>query len=84
MNKDYKLDSCLSNTDAYVISGSEDGKLCYWDLVEGKMVHCIEKAHKAVLYSLSYHPTEVCLLTASSDGAVKVWNNKNLVDQDDA
>ena len=33
-NADYKLDSCLSHDDAYVISGSEDGRIYFWDLVE--------------------------------------------------
>ena len=83
VNKDYKVDSCLSNTDAYVISGSEDGRVCFWGLVEGKMVHCMEKAHKSVVYSLSYHPSEVCLLTASSDGTVKVWKDKDSEPQED-
>ena len=33
-NSDYKLDSCLSHDDAHVVSGSEDGRVCFWDLVE--------------------------------------------------
>ena len=33
-NSDYKLDSCLSHDDAHVISGSEDGMILLWDLVE--------------------------------------------------
>ena len=33
-NSDYKLDSSLSHDDAHVVSGSEDGRICFWDLVE--------------------------------------------------
>ena len=33
-NQDYKLDSCLSHDDAHVVSGSEDGTVCFWDLIE--------------------------------------------------
>ena len=33
-NCDYKIDSCLTHDDAHVISGSEDGKIYFWDLVE--------------------------------------------------
>ena len=33
-NEDYKLDSLLSHTDAHVVSGSENGKIYFWDLVE--------------------------------------------------
>ena len=33
-NHQYKIRSCLSNSDAHVISGSEDGKIYMWDLME--------------------------------------------------
>ncbi|KAJ3349137.1 WD repeat-containing protein 83, partial [Entophlyctis luteolus] len=33
-NSEYKIISTLSNDDAVVISGSEDGRICLWDLVE--------------------------------------------------
>ena len=33
-NEDYKLDSLLSHKDSHVICGSEDGRICFWDLVE--------------------------------------------------
>ena len=76
-NRDYKVDSCLSSSDAQVVSGSEDGRICFWDLVEGKIVHTLEKAHESVVYSISYHPTEIALLSASSDGKVKVWHDSS-------
>lgn len=76
-NKDYKVDSCFTNTDTHIVSGSEDGNIYYWDLIEAKVVHTIDKAHCSACYSLSYHPKEPCMITASSDGAVKVWRPKN-------
>ena len=76
-NRDYKVDSCLSSSDAQVVSGSEDGRICFWDLVEGKIVHTLQKAHESVVYSISYHPTEIALLSASSDGKVKVWHDSS-------
>jgi mitogen-activated protein kinase organizer 1 len=33
-NNKYKIRSCLSNSDAYVLSGSEDGSIYIWDLLE--------------------------------------------------
>ena len=33
-NEDYKVDSCLTHDDAHIVSGSEDGQVCFWDLVE--------------------------------------------------
>lgn len=72
-NQDYKVDSCFTNTDTHILSGSEDGTIYFWDLIDAKIVHTIEKAHQSVCYSISYHPKEACLITASADGAVKVW-----------
>jgi len=34
INKQYKISSALTNTDAYVVSGSEDNRVCFWDIVE--------------------------------------------------
>ena len=77
VNKDYKVDSCLSSSDTHVVSGSEDGRIIFWDLVEAKIVFQLDKAHESVVYSLSYHPSEICLLSASSDGKVKVWHSRS-------
>lgn len=33
-NSKYKVESCLSSSNAHVLSGSEDGKVVVWDLVE--------------------------------------------------
>ena len=41
MNNDYKLDSVLSHTDGHVVSGSEDGRICVWDLVEVSAVDVV-------------------------------------------
>jgi hypothetical protein len=35
-SQDFKVDCCLSHNDAFVVSGSEDGRLCFWDLVSRK------------------------------------------------
>ncbi|KAH7332497.1 hypothetical protein KP509_20G090900 [Ceratopteris richardii] len=70
--KSYKLDSCLTNTDAHVVSGSEDGKILFWDLVDASVVSSA-KAHASVVTSVNYHPIENCMITSSVDGTVKVW-----------
>lgn len=73
-NDDYKLDSALSHNDAYVVSGSEDGDVCIWDLVSGNTVFR-RKAHPSVVASIAYHPKKPLMISASVDGAVKVWSN---------
>lgn len=37
VNNKYKIRSCLSNSDAHVIAGSEDGKIYIWDLIEVRL-----------------------------------------------
>ncbi|XP_070538797.1 WD repeat domain-containing protein 83-like [Ptychodera flava] len=71
-NTQYKIDSCLTETDTHIVSGSEDGKICFWDLVEGTMIQAVNKAGRGPVHSLSFHPTESCLLTAS-ETAYSAW-----------
>lgn len=61
-NTEYKVDVSLAYNDAHVVAGSEDGKLCYWDLVQGKLLAQVQAHHTAVV-SLSYHPKKHALLT---------------------
>lgn len=44
----------------------------YWDLVEEEVVESF-KAHDGVVTGVALHPKSECLLTASTDGMVKVW-----------
>ena len=74
VNKEYKLDSCVTCNDTHVISGSEDGHLYFWDLIEANIVAKTENAHKGVVFSMSKHPSKNILLTAGTD-AVKLWEN---------
>ncbi|KAK9915970.1 hypothetical protein WJX75_006744 [Coccomyxa subellipsoidea] len=68
-----KMDCALTPSDAHVLSGSEDGRVCYWDLVEETMVESFQ-AHSGVVCSLVVHPDGDMLLTSSTDGTVKVWH----------
>lgn len=71
VNKGYKLDCCLSDKDTHILSCSEDGHVYFWDLVEGSLTLKLPVG-KAVVQSLSFHPTESRLLTAM-EGSVQVW-----------
>ena len=44
----YKLDCCLTNTDAHVTGGSEDGFIYFWDLVDASVVSSF-RAHSSVV-----------------------------------
>lgn len=49
-NTEYRIRSTLGMADSVVISGSEDGKLYAWDLLEGKVVETME-AHEGKVAS---------------------------------
>uniref|UniRef100_A0A4W3HHP5 WD repeat domain-containing protein 83 n=1 Tax=Callorhinchus milii TaxID=7868 RepID=A0A4W3HHP5_CALMI len=74
-NKEYKLDCCLNHSDTHVLSASEDGSVYIWDLIEGSLAATIPVG-KGVVQSLSHHPTEPCLLTAT-EGSVQVWRDES-------
>lgn len=71
-NNEHKVECILTNTDAHVVGGSEDGRICIWDLVDEKMVHSL-KGHSGTVCSLAFHPTDLTMISASVDGTCKVW-----------
>jgi len=71
-NTNYKIDNCATKDDAFILSGSEDNNVYTWDLVHGKLVQTL-KGHTNAVCSLSFHPTETCLVTSSFDSTVRVW-----------
>jgi mitogen-activated protein kinase organizer 1 len=76
-NTEYKITSTFSNTDAYVVSGSEDSVIYIWDLVDTKVVRKL-RGHTKVVCGLAYHPvadTHV-LLSCSQDATIKVWTKE--------
>ncbi|TPX35046.1 hypothetical protein SmJEL517_g02394 [Synchytrium microbalum] len=72
LNKEYRVTSCLSHTDAYILSGSEDGRIVIWDLVDGSLVRIL-KGHDRVVSAIAYAPKMPVAVSGSIDGVVKVW-----------
>ncbi|KII65893.1 WD repeat domain-containing protein 83 [Thelohanellus kitauei] len=70
-NNEFKIESTFLTNDSYVVSGSEDGRLVYWDLITSEVVKQIP-AHKGAVVSLSYSKKLNRLVTASSDG-ISLW-----------
>lgn len=48
MYQSFKMDCCLTNSDAHVTGGSEDGYVYFWDLVDAKVVSSF-RAHSSVV-----------------------------------
>ena len=74
LNTTFQLAACLSNDDARVLGGSEDGCLHVWDLVGGKQLRT-RRCHRGPLVALSTHPNGRAVLTASHDGTCKLWSS---------
>ncbi|XP_013163332.1 PREDICTED: WD repeat domain-containing protein 83 [Papilio xuthus] len=71
-SKDYLLENAINEKDSIIISGSASGEIFYYDLISSK---CIKKLlhnlNKPVI-SISHHPTDSYLLSASED-EIKLW-----------
>ncbi|KAI8896399.1 WD40-repeat-containing domain protein [Globomyces pollinis-pini] len=74
VNSQYRLSPCFTSTDSHVISGSEDGKIHFWDLVEGQIVKTLD-AHSRVVTSVKYHPNLHTMISCSFDGTAKLWTS---------
>ncbi|XP_006023472.1 WD repeat domain-containing protein 83 [Alligator sinensis] len=73
-NQACKLDCCLNDQDTHVGSCSEDGRVCFWDLVEGSLALSLPVA-RGTVQSLSFHPAASCLLTATG-GCIQLWREE--------
>ncbi|KAF1330213.1 Mitogen-activated protein kinase organizer, partial [Globisporangium splendens] len=71
----YRIESCFSNDGAFVLSGSENGKVYAWDLVTARMESF--HAHRKPIRALASHPELPLLVTGCIDGSAKVWINKD-------
>lgn len=69
----YKLEASIATDDEHVVSGSEDGSIYHWDLLDGKLVKVTPRAHTKSLSSLAFHPTENIFITGSYDGTAKCF-----------
>ena len=72
-HKEFKVESVMSNTDAYAISGSENGQIYIWDVLEGTTVKTLQ-SQDTIVTSIDYHPSDVAMVTAGNDGVVRVWS----------
>ncbi|KAK3869902.1 hypothetical protein Pcinc_024816 [Petrolisthes cinctipes] len=74
VSKDYKVESCFTPSDTHVLSGSEDGYVYCWDLVQSTLANRLQHKGSSVVHSLSPHPSQPFLLTASL-GQVWLWSS---------
>ncbi|PVD23115.1 hypothetical protein C0Q70_16378 [Pomacea canaliculata] len=76
-NTQYKIDSCLNHEDTLIFSGSEDGCVYIWDLIEAKVVHKLDHSSTRTVHSLAPHHSEPSILTACAD-KVFLWKSSQV------
>lgn len=75
-NTDYRIRSCLGLADAAVISGSEDGFIYVWDLLEGKVIEKLKAHGGKVASAVAFNHVRKEWASAGADGELRVcWKN---------
>ncbi|KAL8943683.1 MAG: hypothetical protein Q9216_000882 [Gyalolechia sp. 2 TL-2023] len=72
-NTEYRIRSCLGLGDAVVISGSEDGKIYIWDVVEGKVLETLSAHGGKVPSAVTCNTVRKEWASAGADGNVVIW-----------
>lgn len=67
-NTDFRIRSCLGFGDAAVFSGSEDGKVYVWDVLEGKVLECLEAHEGKVASAVACNSVRKEFASAGVDG----------------
>jgi len=66
---------CWSKDGAHIFSGSADGTIRKWQLIDGKEVFVL-RGHTHPVTSISVSPDERYLVSASVDYSVRIWDLK--------
>lgn len=69
-NQNYRIRSCLGMADSVVISGSEDGQLYAWDLLEGKVIEKLEAHSGKVASAVACNGVKKEWASAGVDGEI--------------
>ncbi|MCJ1480546.1 hypothetical protein MMC06_000701 [Schaereria dolodes] len=67
-NKEYRIRSCLGMADAVVVSGSEDGEIYAWDLLEGKVIEKLKAHDGKVASAVAFNAARSEWASAGVDG----------------
>lgn len=78
--EDYCIESGIDYVDKHIVSGSVDGSLWWWELVQGNVVAKLEHSRAKPVTSFSIHPTQPTVIS-TAEGTVKLWSS--MVEEDD-
>ncbi|KAF7326087.1 Chromatin associated protein [Mycena kentingensis (nom. inval.)] len=72
-HKDYVLSVAVSHDGEWVVSGSKDRGVQFWDARTG-VVQCMLQGHKNSVISIDLSPAGNCLATGSGDWHTRIWS----------
>jgi COMPASS component SWD3 len=78
INQKYSLGGAFGvcGPDAFIVSGSEDGDIVFWDVRTKDVVQRAEKAHEGVVCWVDTSPgPDARVVSGGLDGKVKIWVN---------
>lgn len=78
INTDYRIRSCLGLADSIVISGSEEGKIYVWDLLEGKLAETLTAHDGKVASAVSCCSPRKEWASAGTDGKIPSSKFRNV------
>lgn len=67
-NGDYRIRSCLGLADTVVVSGSEDGQIYAWDLLEGRVIETLGAHDGKVASAVAFNAARKEWASAGVDG----------------
>ncbi|KAJ7697653.1 WD40-repeat-containing domain protein [Mycena rosella] len=71
-HKDYVLSVAVSHDGRWVVSGSKDRGVQFWD--RAGVVQCMLQGHKNSVISIDLNPTGPLLATGSGDNLARIWS----------
>ncbi|KAF9023341.1 WD40 repeat-like protein [Hymenopellis radicata] len=72
-HKDYVLSVAVSHDGKWVVSGSKDRGVQFWDS-QTATVQCMLQGHKNSVISIDLNPTTNLLATGSGDNLARIWS----------
>lgn len=60
-------------TAVQILTGGSDGKISYWEVLDGSLVRELEASSAGAINSLDISPDGVLFVTGGNDQIIKLW-----------
>lgn len=73
VNQNYRIRSCFAVNDTYVVTGSEDGRVCAWHLISAEKIWDYIGHNNNIVTAVISHPSKNQLISTGQDGLIQVF-----------